>query len=205
MRPEQTIHVFINNRKFDLATAEQTGAALKALAGIPMADALFLRQPGDDVVIANGASVTLKNGSQLHSQPPADYGASAVGAAALAPACLADAGIDPAQAEVHEGSDGWSFLVLSGYRVPTGYTPDTLRLLLKLPPTFPDAAPDMFWVLPALRTHTGGVPRATSTERLLGDDWQRFSWHLAPGAWVPGTSTLRDFLRCVAARFQKLD
>ena len=204
MRPEQTIHVFINKQKFELASSVQTGAALKTLAGIPLADALFLQQPGDDLIITNDASISLRNGSQLHSQPPADYGVCGVGASALTPELLAAAGLDPAQVEIHEGPDGWSFLVVSGYRVPGGYAPAEVRLLLKLSPSFPDGAPDMFWVLPALRTPSG-TPRATSTERLLGEDWQRFSWHLAPGAWIPGVSTLRDFLRCVAARFQKLD
>ena len=41
----------------------------------------------------------------------------------------------------------------------------------------------------------------TGLENILGRDWQRFSWHLAGGAWKPGVSTLRDFLRCIAARF----
>ena len=205
MRPEQKIQVFINKQKFELADAVQTGASLKALAGIPLTDALFLQLPWDDLMIANGASVTLKNGSQLHSQPPADYGATAVGSADLLPAAIAEAGLDPSRATVHAGPEGWTFLVISDYAVPTGYSPQSVRLLLKLPPTFPDAAPDMFWVLPPLRTPSGAIPRATSAERLLGEDWQRFSWHLAQGAWVPGTSTLRDFLRCVAARFQRCD
>jgi hypothetical protein len=42
-------------------------------------------------------------------------------------------------------------------------------------------------------------------ENLLGMDWQRFSWHLTPGAWKPGVSTLRDFMRCIAARFLRKD
>lgn len=203
MHPEKSIHVFINKQKFDLTDPVQTGASLKALAGIALSDALFLQQPGDDLVITNGASVTLKNGSQLHSQPPADYGA--LGATALTPMELADAGVDPARVSVHAGPDNWSYVVISGYQLPAGYLPQTVQLLVKLPPTFPDAAPDMFWVLPAVRAPSGSAPRATSSERLLGEDWQRFSWHLAAGAWTPGTSTLRDFLRCVASRFQQLD
>src|SRR5688500_11912719 len=74
MIPNHPIHVFINKGKFDLDSPDQTGASLKSLAGIAMADVLFLQQPGDDQVIANDAKVTLKNGDHLHSQPPADYG-----------------------------------------------------------------------------------------------------------------------------------
>jgi hypothetical protein len=201
MRPEKTIHVFINKQKFELSDPVQTGASLKALAGIAPADPLFLQQPGDDLVIANGATVTLKNGSQLHSQPPADYGAPD----AVLSAWLADAGIEAARATLYSAPGQWSFLVVSDYQVPDGYAPQNVRLLVKLPPTFPDAAPDMFWVQPALRTLGGAMPKATSSERLLGEDWQRFSWHLASGAWIPGSSTLRDFLRCVAGRFQRCD
>lgn len=197
MRPNRPVHVFINKRKFDLADPVQTGASLKALAGIPQADVLFLQQPGEDAVIGNDTSVTLKNGDHLHSQPPADYGSLQTP--------LIEAGIPPDQWVVHQGPGGWSFLVRPDYELPPGYQPNRVQLLLKLPPTYPDAAPDMFWVRPAVRAPNGSLPRATSNEHLLGAEWQRFSWHLASGAWQPGVSTLRDFLRCVAARFQRLD
>jgi hypothetical protein len=63
----------------------------------------------------------------------------------------------------------------------------------------------MFWVHPAVKTAAGTLPRATCIESLLGKEWQRFSWHLAGGAWQPGTSTLRDFMRCIAARLLRQD
>lgn len=197
MPPEHAIHVFINKKKFDLDNPVQTGAILKQLASIPLGDVLFLQQPGEDEVIANEAHVTLKNGAQLHSQPAADYGLSA--------AVAADFGLNSDRLSVHSQPGDWTFLVISGFKVPGGYAPGEVDVLIKLPPGFPDAAPDMFWVRPALKTPAGGVPRATSTERLLGTDWQRFSWHLAAGAWKPGTSTLRDYLRCIHARFLRSD
>jgi hypothetical protein len=197
MSHEHSIHVFINKEKYELEHAVQTGSALKQLAGIPLSDVLFLQRPGDDEVIGNDAKVTLKNGDHLHSQPPADYG--------LGPAQLAEAGVGAERAAVHAESGGWSFLVISGYKLPAGFQPNSVDLLVKLPPGFPDAAPDMFWVFPPVRTAAGGQPRATSSERLLGKDWQRFSWHLAAGAWKPGVSSLRDFLRCVSGRFLRMD
>lgn len=197
MNSKHPIHVFINKTKYELESPVATGTALKALAGIVSADVLFLQRPGDDEVVANDGQVTLKNGDHLHSQPPADYGAPA--------AMDLGAELGVGRATVHPGPDSWSFVVLSDFRLPAGYEPSLVRLLIKLPPTFPDAAPDMFWVSPSVRTSGGALPRATSAERLLGEDWQRFSWHLAADAWKPGVSTLRDFLRCVAARFQRLD
>lgn len=191
------VHIFINKRKYELDGSVQTGAGLKQLAGIALQDVLFRQVPGEDEVIGNDTKVTLKNGDHFHSQPPADYG--------LNQADLSDAGIDAARASIHEQPGGWSFLVISGYKLPDGFQPRGVDLLVKLPPAFPDAAPDMFWVHPAVKTAAGTLPRATYMERLLGKEWQRFSWHLTGGAWQPGTSTLRDFMRCIAARFVRQD
>jgi hypothetical protein len=197
MPHDHPIHVFINKRKYELDDPVPTGASLKRLANIPLQDVLFLQVPGEDEVIGNDTKVTLKNGDHLHSQPPADYG--------LSDADLRDAGIDAARAAIHPQPGGWSFLVISGYKLPGGFQPAGVDLLVKLPPGFPDAQPDMFWVYPAVKTSAGTLPRATCIEKLLGKDWQRFSWHLAGGAWQPGSSTLRDFMRCIAARLMRQD
>jgi hypothetical protein len=42
MNPHQ-IEIFINKKKYEVAHAEQTGASLKHLAGIPLTDVLFLQ------------------------------------------------------------------------------------------------------------------------------------------------------------------
>ncbi len=197
MRPDRAIHVFINKQKYELSSPEQTGTSLKAIAGIPTADVLFLQQPGDDLVITIEAHVTLKNGDRLHSQPPADYGS-------IVDSAIEDE-LDGWQATIHRADGGWSLLEIAEFQLPLGFRPDRVRLLLKLAPTYPDAAPDMFWVYPHVKAPSGCPPRATSSEHLLGLEWQRFSWHLATAAWIPGISTLRDYLRCVAARFQRFD
>ena len=192
------IQVFINRKDYNLANPVQTGTSLKKLAGIPLGDVLFLQRRGEDEVIANDAKVTLKNGDHLHSQPPADYGLEAA-------EVLCEAALAPERVTQHHEAGGWTFLVISDYPLPTGFTPNRVQLLVKLPPGFPDAAPDMFWVRPAVRTACGCLPRSTCNERLLGKEWQRFSWHLSLRAWKPGASSLRDFLRCVAARFLQED
>jgi hypothetical protein len=194
---QHPIHVFINKRKFELDDPKQTGASLKALAGISPGDVLFLQQPGEDQVVANDATVTLRNGDHLHSQPPADYGFGA--------AELQEAGIGPERAQLHPQPGGWQFLVIQDFALPAGFQPNRVDLLVKLPPAFPDAAPDMFWVSPPVAAPNGCVPRASAVEQLLEKEWQRFSWHLAPGAWKPGVATIRDYLRCVVARFMRMD
>jgi hypothetical protein len=190
--------VFINKAKYELREAVQTGAALKQLAGIELSHVLFRQRPGDDEVITNDMTVTLKNGDHLHSQPPADYGLDEA-------AMLGDTGLSNDRVVLHQGTGGWKLLEITDYPLPAGFEPHRVQLLLKLPPAFPDAAPDMFWVFPPVKAPNGRLPRATCAERLLGKDWQRFSWHLSPGAWKPGVSDLRDFLRCVAGRFLRLD
>ena len=194
----EKIRVSINKKEYYLEDPFQTGTSLKKLADIPLEDVLFLQQSGEDQVISNETKVTLKDGDHLHSQPPADYGSAAA-------ELLSDSGLAPERVALHDEAGGWIFLVISDYPLPAGFTPERVQLLVKLPPGFPDAAPDMFWVRPAVRTADGCRPRSTCSERLLGDEWQRFSWHLAPGAWKPGVSSLRDFLRCVAARFLRKD
>ena len=201
MHPSKPIHVFINKVKYELASPVTTGAALKDLAGLAAADVLFLQQPREDEVIANDQTITLKNGDHLHSQPPADYGAGANPEITVA----LEQELEGHSVTFHQGPDGWTFVVIAGYRLPSGYDRAEVELLVKLAPSYPDAAPDMFWVSPAIHTASGALPRATTTERLLGRDWQRFSWHLASGTWAPGIRNMRDFLRAVAARFQRQD
>lgn len=201
MHSAKPIRVFINKTKYELESPITTGAALKALASLAAADVLFLQRPGEDEVIGNEQTITLKNGDHLHSQPPADYGAIGMPDRTL----TLERELEGQRFTFHEGPDGWTFVVIADYRLPIGFDRTEVDLLLKLAPSYPDASPDMFWVSPALRTASGALPRATTTERLLGQDWQRFSWHLAAGAWTPGVSALRDFLRAVAARFQRQD
>ncbi|WP_243383942.1 multiubiquitin domain-containing protein [Geothrix alkalitolerans] len=197
MHQVHSIHVFINKKKFELDDPVQLGASLKQLANIPDGDVLFLQREGGDDVIGNDVRVTLKNGDHLHSQPAADYG--------LQHSKVVEEHLAAHEFSLHEGPEGWSFLVIADYSLPSGFRPDKVQLLVKLPPTYPDAAPDMFWVHPEVQTPNGTVPRSTSSERILEKDWQRFSWHLANGAWKPGVSDLGDYLRCVRARFLRLD
>jgi Prokaryotic E2 family E len=187
----QGVTVSINKKDYEFADPHQTGRSLKERAGIPASDVLFLDRPHEDEVIADDTKVVLKCGESFHSSPPANYGALAV----------SDVGFS--NFESLPQPDGWTFVVVHDYSLPTGLSHALVNLLVKLPPTFPDGAPDMFWLSPEIRTASGVAPQGTSSEMLLGTVWQRFSWHLNPGAWRPGVSTLRDFMRCVRARLEK--
>ena len=187
------VTVTIDKKPYEFADSHQTGRSLKERAGIPLTDVLFLDRPHEDDVIANDTKVMLACGDCFHSAPPANYGSPPISAKEVG-FCRFESLPQPG---------GWTFLVVRNYPLPVGLSPAAADLLVKLPPTFPDAAPDMFWMNPQVRTPTGGAPQGTTPEPLLGASWQRFSWHLRPGAWRPGVSTLRDFMRCVRARLEK--
>lgn len=187
------IRVTINNKIYHFDSTVQTGQSLKERADIDLNDVLFKSQSDEDEVIPNEVEVTLRCGDCFHSSPPANYGSTE-----LTPS---DVGCDKYESIPQPG--GWTFLVIPEFRLPNGYSHQSTQLLVKLPPGFPDAAPDMFWVSPQIRTKVGSVPQGTSFESLLGQQWQRFSWHLTPGSWRPGISTLRDFMRCIRARFER--
>lgn len=190
---ERVALVFINRRPYLFLERVQTGSTIKARAGIPAGDVLFLNRPGEDEVITDQTSVTLHTGQRLHSSPPANYGhALSRDEFAEIEGCTAD-----------RQPDGWTWLTFADFRLNDAFNPDRATLLIKLPPGFPDAAPDMFWLHPPVSIAAGGVPQGASMAEMLGKTWQQFSWHLAAGAWVPGVSTLRDYLRCVRARLEK--
>ncbi len=191
--PKVVVEVTINREVYYFDSPTQTGHSLKERASIDLGDVLFRSQPAEDEVIPNDAEIILRCGDCFYSSPPANYGSTD-----LTPN---DVGCEQFKCVTQPG--GWSFLVIPDFHLPKGYSHNTAQLLVKLPPGFPDAAPDMFWVNPQIRTQSGGVPQGTSFESLLGEQWQRFSWHLTPGAWRPGISTLRDFMRCVRSRFER--
>ena len=190
---ESEFNIKINLQSFLFIGACITGRELKERAGINLADVLFRSRPEEDEVIPNDAEITLSREDCFYSAPPADYGSLDLN--------TIDVGSEKFRCVPQ--SDGWTFLIVSNFAVPSGYSLDKAELLIKLPPGFHDASPDMFWVTPHLKTAIGSAPQGTGLESLLGEQWQRFSWHLQPGAWRPGVSTLRDFMRCIYSRFEK--
>lgn len=96
-------------------------------------------------------------------------------------------------------------LVIKAYRLPAGYDPELTDLLLRLPPGFPDAQPDMFWCDPPVRlVSTGAYPQAAdSMEPYLGRTWQRFSRHLGAGVWKPGVDGLGSYLTLIRSELER--
>ena len=92
-------------------------------------------------------------------------------------------------------------LVLREFQLPAGYEPAVADVLIRLPPGFPDASPDMWWCDPPVRiAATGAYPvGGDAMEVIIGKTWQRFSRHLSPGAWRPGRDSIATYLSLILA------
>lgn len=96
------------------------------------------------------------------------------------------------------GGDGYFHVVESSRPLPPGYNKVSSRVLVKLPASYPQGHPDMFWADGDLRLASGAMPASTSLEQIAGQQWVRFSWH--PGKWNPGSDNLLSYFEFVERR-----
>lgn len=88
---------------------------------------------------------------------------------------------------------GFTCVEVLDYPVGTGLSPARATLLLRLPPGFPDATPDMFWLDPPVTSNGAIIPGTEVREAHLGRSWQRWSRHIQ-GQWRPGVDNLATYL-----------
>jgi hypothetical protein len=90
-------------------------------------------------------------------------------------------------------------LVLRDVRLADGkFDHDVADILIRIPPGFPMALLDMYWVAPVVRLRGGALPvNADQYETHEGRTWQRFSRHLPGGRWRPGVDSLKTYLPLV--------
>jgi len=89
-------------------------------------------------------------------------------------------------------------VILSEFALPAGkYQVAQADILILLPPAYPDAAPDMFYVVPSLAfAGTQSEPRATQARlNFKGQRWQRWSRHNKQ--WRPGVDHLPTMIKRV--------
>lgn len=90
---------------------------------------------------------------------------------------------------------GMLCVLFEAFPMPAGLSADHVDVLLRLAPLYPDAAPDMWWVSPALTDENGTViPGTEVTEKYCGRSWQRWSRHLDPTMWRAGVDGLHTFV-----------
>ncbi|MBN9673731.1 multiubiquitin domain-containing protein [Roseibium aggregatum] len=100
---------------------------------------------------------------------------------------------------------GQHWLIIYDYPVPEGYSLTTVTLSLLVPPTYPKAEIDMFFVYPPLDKATGGNIPATETRRSIdGLPFQQWSRHRGPGSrWHPCRDNVMTHLALVEAALNK--
>ena len=192
------VRFIMNDERKESLDHTLTGSQLKDIAGVPATDELFLETRCGDEVIANDATVHVRNGDRFHTMPSPQYGD---GRGVTKEHIDEVLQVYPGELRLH--GDGSAELRLQKFALPAGYSRSEVDLLIRLPALYPEAKPDMFWVNPPVTLAGGAQPQATSMETIDGQTWQRFSWHLVANAWQPGVSRLRDFVRAVRARLHR--
>lgn len=98
--------------------------------------------------------------------------------------------------EVVEGAE--KGVILTGITLPAGkYQVAQADILILLPPSYPEVAPDMFYAVPHLKLVVGQrEPRCTEARHTFdGQIWQRWSRH--NNDWRPGADGIWTMLKRV--------
>lgn len=101
---------------------------------------------------------------------------------------------------------GRRWLVIHGFQVPTGYSGQRrVTLALEVPPNYPSAQIDMFYVFPALKLTTGaGIPNTEHYESIMGQSFQRWSRHRGQNAaWKADSDNVITHLALVESALCK--
>lgn len=95
-------------------------------------------------------------------------------------------------------------IVVQKFELPAGYSQTEVDLLLRLPPGFPDAPPDMWWFDPPVKRADGkAIPATQVVESHVGRRWQRWSRHFKSGQWRPGIDCLETFLALIRKELRR--
>lgn len=93
-------------------------------------------------------------------------------------------------------------LIFKSFPVGPGFNATSADLLIRIPLSYPDAGPDMFWTDPVLTLDNGCIPQAAdSIETYIGRQWRRFSWH--HNRWNSLTDNLHSYIEFVRNRLKQ--
>jgi hypothetical protein len=93
-------------------------------------------------------------------------------------------------------------LIFKDFALGEGYSLTHSELLLRMPRSYPDAGPDMFWTAVEVLLAGGTVPQAAdSIEPYAGKNWRRFSWHRPP--WNPNVDNLHGHIEFIRRRLRE--
>lgn len=92
---------------------------------------------------------------------------------------------------IEHGSE--THLILKEVGLAPGLAPETVDILIVLPPLFNDVNPDMFWCHPSVTRPNGPIPGTETQWDIHGRTWQRWSRHIA-GQWRPGIDNVATYI-----------
>ncbi|MBL8275249.1 MAG: multiubiquitin domain-containing protein [Pelomonas sp.] len=101
---------------------------------------------------------------------------------------------------------GRRWLVIHAFQVPLGYRGQRrVTLALEVPPNYPTAQVDMFYVFPALSLSSGGgIPNTEAVQAIMGQQFQRWSRHRGTDStWKADSDNIITHLALVESALRK--
>ena len=109
---------------------------------------------------------------------------------------------DQPSAERERLPDGSYLITVPGFKLPTGWSKESVTLKFIAPVGYPFAPADCFWTDPDLRVAgSTAIPQNTGATPLphKGGAHLWFSWHVAK--WNPNVDSLLTYLHVIEQRF----
>lgn len=93
-------------------------------------------------------------------------------------------------------------VVFKNFPLGEAYNRQASDLLIRVPLSYPDSGPDMFWTDPGLLLRDGRLPQNANSEEIHANRrWQRFSWHHS--RWNSVTDNVDSYLEFVRCRLRQ--
>ncbi len=204
---EEKITILVNQRPFHINALTISADEIRGLVQAPNDYEVWKtikdpdpegQLPVDDIQITG--TVEIKSGDRFRVVPPGIFGM-----VSTIPQQLANE-IETLNQKGHKVTategDGLFYLIFDDYALTKGYNKASTKLLLKVPPSYPNGNLDMFWTDHDLKLESGNGQANTNEEVILGQKWLRFSWH--PQKWNPGTDNVETFLEFANRRLMQL-
>lgn len=94
-------------------------------------------------------------------------------------------------------------LIFKDFPLAEGFSTPSSDLLLRVPKSYPDAGPDMFYTDTAVTLSSGELAKNTdSIEPFVGRNWRRFSWHRQQ-PWNPIVDNMHSCVEFIHCRLRK--
>jgi hypothetical protein len=200
-RTRTKVVIFINDERYAAPEAVLTGAQIKELGNVPPENRLFKEVPGprDDVAIGDTDVVELRNGDRFYDLPRGVHGGPTL-QQFLGPE-LERIRRDLGPVETRPQPDGTLHLLIGPLVLPTGWSTSEARILILIPPGYPEQRPSGFLSEPGLLAH-GAQPKGSGLNQLGGETWTYFCWN--PATWNTSTDGLWKYIKLMAERFEEV-